>query len=30
MRMTVINCNSRREETNKQKWRREVEFKVEG
>jgi hypothetical protein len=30
MRMRIINCSNRREETNKEKWRREVEFKVEG
>ena len=30
MRMRITNCSNRREETNRKKWRREVEFKVEG
>jgi hypothetical protein len=28
MRMRRINCSKRREEINKMKWRREVEYKV--
>jgi len=29
MRKRIINCSNRREETNKGKWRREVECKVQ-
>jgi hypothetical protein len=29
IRVRIINCRNKREKTNKEKWRREEEFKVE-